>query len=59
VYLAKIIEELKLNNERLYYLAFKGDENTDLPSIKEAVENCDSILKLTVRGLIPKDLDFA
>ncbi len=58
VYLAKIIEELKLNKERLDYLAFEGDENSNLPSLKEAVENCDSIIKLTVRGLTPTDLGF-
>jgi hypothetical protein len=56
VYILKILNELKLNKERIDFLAEKGWEND--PSIKEAYENCDSLLFLTTRGLTGNDLDF-
>ena len=56
VYLKKIIEELHLNSERLDFLAFEGAPWTI--SLESAVENCDSLLKLTARGLEEGDLAF-
>ena len=59
IYLTKIIEELKLNKKRLHYLAFEGDSlSTNNPSLQRAVEDADSILKLTFRRLKKSDLQF-
>tara|TARA_R110002074_G_scaffold63042_6_gene151445 strand:+ start:2950 stop:3726 length:777 start_codon:yes stop_codon:yes gene_type:complete len=56
IYLNKIIEELKLNVERLDYLAYSGLGGTI--AIDIAVKNSDSILKLALRGFKESDLDF-
>jgi len=56
VYTLKIIDELKLNKERLNFLAEKG--STWDPSIKESYKNCDSLLMLMTKGLKKSDLDF-
>ena len=59
IYLTKIIEELKLNKKRLHYLAFEGDSLTNVtPPLQRAVEDADSILKLSFRGLKKSDLQF-
>ena len=56
VYLTKIIEELHLNKERLDFLAFDGNKWT--VSLDSAVANCDSLLRLSARGLEEPDLEF-
>ena len=59
IYITKIIGELKLNKKRLEYLAFDGDSlSNNLPSLKRATEDADSILKLSFRGLKKSDLQF-
>ena len=58
IYLTKIIEELNLNKKRLEYLAFKGDSIAEIPSLVSVVKNCDSVLKLSIRGLKKNDISF-
>ncbi|MGB1318392.1 MAG: hypothetical protein ACPG5W_09305, partial [Flavobacteriales bacterium] len=58
IYCSELLEELKLNITRLQFLAFTGDNENNIPSWEEVVENSDSLLNLVTRGLQEEDLDF-
>ena len=54
VFLNKMISELELNKKRMRFLALDG--SSSFPSLKEALQNCDTILKLSYVGFHKKDL---
>jgi len=58
VYCTKLLEELEMNISRLELLAFDYNNENNLPSWEESVENADSLLTLVTRGLQENDLDF-
>jgi hypothetical protein len=55
-FLKKMLSELEQNKVRLEYAIIKGVRG--LPGLTEATEACDSLLKLTYKGLDQKDLQF-
>ncbi|WP_104736410.1 DUF6090 family protein [Hanstruepera ponticola] len=59
VFLEKIINDLEMNKNRMKILAF---ESAELPKnyipLEKALSNCDSLFKLTYRGLQESDLEF-
>jgi hypothetical protein len=59
VFLNKMLSELEQNKARMNWLAFSKlkTQNGNI-SLEQAIRNCDSLLKLTYRGLHVLDLDF-
>jgi hypothetical protein len=61
ILLNKMHTELKLNKERLYFLAFKDIKNKNdirYISIEKAVKNAKELMDRTYKGLTKEDLDF-
>ncbi|MDO1501196.1 DUF6090 family protein [Winogradskyella maritima] len=56
ILLNKMLTELELNKARMHKIANVGV--TRWPSLKEAYKNCDSLLRISYRGLKTSDLDF-
>lgn len=56
IFLDKMIIELELNKIRMKNLSSYGDKR--YISLEQAVKNCDSLLKLTYKGLKETDLYF-
>ena len=56
ILLNKMLTELELNKKRMNTLAHSGTPRW--PSLEDAVKNCDSLLRLTYKGLKTSDLDF-
>ncbi|PTM11594.1 MAG: hypothetical protein DA407_01205 [Bacteroidetes bacterium] len=55
-FLKKMLTELDLNKVRLEYAIIKGVRG--LPGLAKASKACDSLLKLTYKGLKEKDLQY-
>ena len=58
LFLEKMITDLNQNKVRMNELAFMTRYNGKYPSYQEAVDQCDSILKLINRGLKASDFEF-
>jgi hypothetical protein len=58
LFLEKMITDLDQNKVRMKKLAFKTRYNGKFPSYQQAVALCDSILKLTIKGLNLSDFEF-
>ena len=60
LYLTKMLKDLNFIDERLNSIiyTYSKDNNSDYPSLNEAIRDCDSLLKLTYRGLQKKDLEY-
>ena len=56
ILLNKMLTELELNKTRMNTIAHTGSSRW--PSLEDAVKNCDSLLRITYRGLKTSDLDF-
>lgn len=61
VYLNKMLNDLSVTKARLHKIALEGMERKNAfswPSLKEAAKQCDSLLKLTYKGLDENDFDY-
>ena len=58
VFLNKMISELELNKKRMRFLAIEGLPEKGAPGLKQIIQNCDTILKLSYVGFQEKDFPF-
>jgi hypothetical protein len=57
-FLKKMLVDLNQNKVRMNELAFKTRYDGKYPSYEQAIKQCDSILKLTYKGLNASDFEF-
>lgn len=58
VFLNKMTSELELNKKRMRFLAIEGIPEQGIPGLKQIIQNCDTILKLSYVGFQEKDFPF-
>ena len=54
----KMIAELELNKKRMRFLAIEGLPEQGARGLKQIIQNCDTILKLSYAGFQEKDFPF-
>ena len=61
LFLTKMIQELQLNKQRMQFIRFdsvKGQKKIVYISLEKAIENCNTLLIKTYKGLTKADLPF-
>jgi hypothetical protein len=58
LFLAKMVTDLNQNKARMDELAYKTRYDDKYPSYQQAIKQCDTILKLTYKGLKISDFEF-